>query len=237
MESLFTFVSPPGSCGYLPDRTWQLQYEVVGQLDPGEYEERLREGWRRFGYAMFRTACPACRACRPLRVPVATFKPDRSQRRAWKESHADVRINIGEPEATRDKLALYDKFHKFQHDLKGWPIHDTENASEYIESFVDNPFPVQEWTFHLGEKLVGVGFVDRLPQSLSAIYFYHDPDERDRSLGTLNVLSVIAAARTWGLPHVYLGFYVDGCRSLEYKGRFRPNEALDADGEWRPFLV
>ena len=46
----------------------------------------------------------------------------------------------------------------------------------------------------------------------------------------------IAAAREWKLPHVYLGFYVEGCRSLEYKGRFRPNEALDADGEWRLFL-
>ena len=45
----------------------------------------------------------------------------------------------------------------------------------------------------------------QLPDGLSAIYFYYDPDERDRSLGTCNVLSVIAGGRgvgcrtsTWG---------------------------------------
>jgi arginine-tRNA-protein transferase len=39
------------------------------------------------------------------------------------------------------------------------------------------------------------------------------------------------------LPHVYLGYHVAGCRSLEYKGRFRPNEVLGEDGEWHPFLA
>jgi arginine-tRNA-protein transferase len=236
MESLFTFVSPPGKCGYLPDRVWQLHYEVVGQLSPAEYAQRLRQGWRRFGYSMFRPACPACRACQPMRVPVATFRPDRSQRRAWKANHADVRIIIGTPGVTRAKLALYDKFHRFQHDLKGWPTHDGETATDYVESFVDNPFPTQEWDYYLGDRLVGVGYVDQLPEALSAIYFYHDPDDRARSLGTFNVLSVLAAARALGVPHLYLGFYVEGCRSLEYKGRFRPNEVLGPEGAWVPFL-
>ena len=81
--------------------------------------------------------------------------------------------------------------------------------------------------------MVGVGYVDRLPAGLSAIYFFHDPDERQRSLGTYNVLSVLRKAAEWNLPHVYLGYYVEGCRSLEYKTRFRPNEVLGGDGAWR----
>jgi arginine-tRNA-protein transferase len=80
--------------------------------------------------------------------------------------------------------------------------------------------------------LVGVGYVDRLPRSLSAIYFYHDPDERKRSLGTFNILSLIDRAQQWQLPYVYLGYYVAGCRSLEYKARFRPNEVLNSHGQW-----
>ncbi|HJZ58516.1 MAG TPA: arginyltransferase [Gemmataceae bacterium] len=236
MESLFTFVSPPGRCGYLPDRVWQLHYEVVGQITAAEYMDRLRRGWRRFGYSMFRPQCPSCRMCQPLRVPLATFRPDRSQRRAWKANHGEVRITVGSPSVSPTKLDLYDKFHQFQHEAKGWPSHDGEAIADYIESFVDNPFPTQEWCYHLGERLVGVGYVDQLPEGLSAIYFYHDPDERSRSLGTFNVLSVLAAAREQGLPHVYLGYYVEGCRSLEYKGRFRPNEVLRPDGTWGPFL-
>jgi arginyl-tRNA--protein-N-Asp/Glu arginylyltransferase len=50
------------------------------------------------------------------------------------------------------------------------------------------------------------------------------------------VLAIIAAARERRLPYVYLGYYVEGCASLEYKARFRPNEVLQSDGIWRPFL-
>ena len=66
----------------------------------------------------------------------------------------------------------------------------------------------------VGERLVGVGYVDALPQGLSAIYFFYEPDERGRSLGTYNVLRILAGAATRQLPHVYLGYYVAGCRSL-----------------------
>ncbi len=84
--------------------------------------------------------------------------------------------------------------------------------------------------------MIGVGYVDALAEGLSAIYFFYDPDERDRSLGTYNVLSLIRGAAKRNLPHVYLGYYVEGCRSLEYKARFRPNEVLGESGEWRAFL-
>ncbi|MFX8957477.1 arginyltransferase, partial [Acinetobacter baumannii] len=85
-------------------------------------------------------------------------------------------------------------------------------------------------------RLIGVGFVDPLPIGPSAIYFYYDPELRDRSLGTFNVLSIIDVARRAGLPHVYLGYFVNACRSLEYKAKFRPNETRDVDGVWRPFI-
>ena len=68
---------------------------------------------------------------------------------------------------------------------------------------------------------------------MSAIYFFYDPDDRHRSLGTFNVLSVIEQARQRGLSQVYLGYYVEGCRSLEYKARFGPSEILGPDGTWK----
>jgi leucyl-tRNA---protein transferase len=100
-----------------------------------------------------------------------------------------------------------------------------------------NPFPTEEWTYFFEDRLVGVGYVDAIPEALSAIYFYWDPSERSRSLGTFHVLSIIAAARERELAHVYLGYYVEGCRSLEYKARFRPNEVLRRDSTWKPFIT
>jgi len=236
MQSLFVYTSPPHTCGYLPDRDSEMTYEVVAELTPAEYLGRLKAGWRRFGFSMFKPACSTCNLCQSVRVPVATFKPDRSQRRAVAANDGELTLVIGEPSVTAAKLSLYDRFHEFQHHHKGWAGHGPKDAAGYVDSFVDNPFPTEEWCYYLGEKLVGVGYVDALPEGLSAIYFYHDPDERDRSLGTYNVMRVMREAAARGLTDVYLGYYVEGCRSLEYKARFRPNETLSPDGEWREFL-
>ena len=155
--------------------------------------------------------------------------------RTWAANEGQVELAIGEPKATRDKLDLYDRFHLFQHGHKGWSVHGPTTANDYIESFVDHPFPTEEWCYFRDGRLIGVGYVDALPAGLSAIYFFYDPAERDHSPGTFNVLSILREAAVRHLPHVYLGYYVEGCRSLEYKARFRPNEVLDGTGEWRSF--
>jgi arginine-tRNA-protein transferase len=157
------------------------------------------------------------------------------------------------------KLALYDRFHAFQTEDKGWPEHPAWDAASYAESYIYHPFPVEEWCYFVGRRLVGVGYVDVLhgppepiPQDgaagkqplpladagesvggLSAIYFFYDPDERRRSLGTFNVLCLIDEAARRGFPYVYLGYHVAGCRSLEYKANFRPNQLRGDDGIWR----
>ncbi len=235
MISLLVYTPPPSTCGYLPDQNWQLTYEVVADLSAREYQERVTTGWRRFGFSLFRPTCPSCTRCLSVRVPVTTFRPDRSQRRALAANDGEVTLVVGSPSVTDAKLELYDRFHEFQHAHKGWPDHGPESGSSYAESFVENPIATQEWCYYLGEKLVGVGYLDPLPDGLSAIYFFHDPDERARSLGTYNVLSILRRAGEQGLSFAYLGYYVEGCGSLEYKARFRPNEALGGDGEWRPF--
>jgi leucyl-tRNA---protein transferase len=236
MESLFRYVAPPSTCGYLPDRRWSLEYEMVTAISAEEYQQRMVQGWRRFGGMLFRPQCPACQACQSLRVDVGRFRANRSQRRA-RQANADVELRVGPPAVSRSKLNLYDRFHAFQADAKGWPLHPAKDAASYRESFVHNPRFTEEWCYFAGDRLVGVGYVDRLPDALSAIYFFYDPVERGRSLGTWNVLSVLDEARRCRLPHVYLGYYVAGCRSLAYKANFRPNQTLQPDGSWRDFLA
>jgi arginine-tRNA-protein transferase len=220
----------------LPDETWRLEYELVHEMTPGEYLERMAQGWRRFGCSTFRPRCPACSKCRSLRVKVADFRPNRSQRRVRKANVGVIRLRIGTPSVTRAKLDLYDRYHAFQADAKGWPQHPARDASSYAHSFVQNPFPTQEWCYYHGTTLVGVGYVDDLPGAMSAIYFYYDPEERNRSLGIWNVLSLIEHAAARRVPYVYLGYFVEGCSSMEYKTCFVPNQLLGADGEWHDHL-
>jgi arginine-tRNA-protein transferase len=95
---------------------------------------------------------------------------------------------------------------------------------------------MEEWSYWVGDRLVGIGYVDVLSEALSAIYFFHDPREHKRSLGTLNILHLIAAADARRLAHVYLGYYVKGCRSLRYKAGFRSNEVL-TETAWETFIA
>jgi arginyl-tRNA--protein-N-Asp/Glu arginylyltransferase len=244
MESLFRYVASPSRCGYLPDRQWSLEYDYVGSMTRDEYLERMLDGWRRFGIMLFRPACRACTACRSLRVLADRFRPDRSQRRCRRANEGEVELRIGRPAVTRAKLALYDRYHAFQTDAKGWPQHPAKDSAGYADSFVHHPFPVEEWCYYRGDRLIGVGYVDHLPGregpgrgagGLSAIYFFYDPDERGRAPGTWNILCLIDEAARRGLPYAYLGYYVEGCPSMSYKPRFAPNQLRGPDGVWRDF--
>jgi arginine-tRNA-protein transferase len=226
-----TFLSTISPCEYLPDRVWRLRYELVPHLRPADYVQRLQQGWRRFGNQIFRPECPSCRMCQSLRVPVATFRPNPTQRRAWKRNQGAVTVRVGAPFLSRDRLDLWERFHRHGHETKGWPA-ETEGGPEIM---LENPFRAEEWTYYVGNRLIAVAYVDALPQALSAIYCYYDPTEGARSLGTFNILSLLASARERGLAHVYLGYYVAGCRSLEYKRKFRPNEVLMPNGTWVAF--
>src|SRR5438105_10186271 len=119
MESVFRFVSLPTVCHYLPGQVWRLEYELVSEMSPDEYLERMRDGWRRFGHTLFRPKCPACTACRTLRVLVEQFRPNRSQRRARKLNDGAVQLRIGAPSASVEKLDLHDRYHAFQVEAKG----------------------------------------------------------------------------------------------------------------------
>lgn len=235
MKTLATIVTPPHVCSYLPDRLATLRYEFVSELTAAEYEPLMHANWRRFGHSLFRAACDGCTMCRSIRVDVPRFAPSQSQKRAWKANAGAVTLTVGPPSVTDEKLELYDRYHRFQSDHVGWRDRDPKSAEDYVETFVDHPYPTQEWVYRLGGRLVGVGYVDDLPGGPSAIYFYYDPDERDRSLGTFNVLSILACAAANRRPFVYLGYFVDGCRSLQYKANFRPNQLVRPDGTWADY--
>jgi arginine-tRNA-protein transferase len=254
MEPLFHYVATPTQCGYLPQQKWSLEYEYVATMTSAEYLGRMLNNWRRFGHMLFRPVCQSCRACRAIRIVVPRFQLDRSQRRCRQANEGALELRIGKPSVTRTKLALYDRYHAFQAKNKGWPEHAPRDSSSYAESFVHHPFPVEEWSYYLNGRLIGVGYVDVLTQTpdrwtgetpvppapapvggFSAIYFFYDPRERQRSLGTWNVLCLIQEAAKRQLPYVYLGYYVEGCGSMAYKARFKPSQLRSADGVWRDF--
>ena len=85
--------------------------------------------------------------------------------------------------------------------------------------------------FRLGKKLLGVAVSDVLPQGLSAVYTFFDPDYSKRGLGTLGVLWQIAEAQRHALDYVYLGYWIAENRKMSYKTAFQPIEGF-VNGQW-----
>jgi len=229
----YSYTANPSQCGYLPSETWQLKYALVRELTADKYWHLINSGWRRFGHVLFRPACPACTACQPIRVLTQEYQPNRSQRRLIKANESTVELKIGAPNLNDEKLTLYMRHHHDHSESKGWPRPSMIGGVEHISSIIDGPFPVEEWCYYIDGKLVSVAYMDALKDGLSGIYFFYDPDYKDKQLGTWILITMITVCAQRGLPYAYLGYFVKGCRSMEYKGHYKPSEILYPDGTWR----
>ena len=219
-----------GPCAYLPERQWALHMRPSPRSD-ARYRELLESDHRRSGWIVYQPVCSDCKACRPIRIPVARFHPSKSQRRVVRRN-ADVSVEVGSPEPTEEKLALYNKFvrSRFDDEDKGFT-----SLESYGEVFGFSPVTTIEMRYRLEGRLVGVGILDALPDVLSSVYFYFDPDEGARSLGTFSAIREVEHARATHRSFVYLGYYIAKCKEMNYKSRFRPCELLHPDGVWRDF--
>jgi arginine-tRNA-protein transferase len=222
-------VFPDHDCSYLPGRRAATRGLFVDRM-PGEMYHRFMDaGFRRSGKLVYQPVCRGCRACVALRVPVGSFRASKSQRRCVRKN-AGLLVTCGEPEATEEKFTLYRRYVAEWHG-KGQEQEDWQT----FESFLyESPVETVEYCYREpGGRLLAVGICDVCAASLSSVYFYFDPTQAVRGLGTFGALHEIATAREMGIAHYYLGFWVDGCGAMQYKASFRPCEVLHSDGVWR----
>jgi arginine-tRNA-protein transferase len=198
----------------------------VDQLDPTMYQKLLARGFRRSGRIVYRPRCRACRECRQLRIPVQQFAPTRSMRRVLRRN-SDLDVRVGSPTVNDEKFKLYEQYLNHQHN--GSMSRTLESFREFL---YDSPTQTYEFAYTLGEQLIGVSIADRVPDGLSSVYMYFDPQFADRSLGTFSILWEAQFCRQEGLAYYYLGFFVAGSQTMSYKARFAPNEILVGDDRW-----
>lgn len=197
------------------------------QIPPETYHAFMDANFRRSGRVIYQPTCQGCRECQSLRVLVNKFDMSKSQRRCWRKNR-DLSASVSPPEASEEKFDLYRRY------LAGWHERDDADFAEFCDFLYQSPVDSLEFEYRdPSAKLVAVGICDRSTKSLSSVYFYFDPSESNRSLGTFGALTEIQWAVKNNIAHYYLGYWVRGCRSMGYKASFYPHQILGTDGIWR----
>jgi len=217
----------------LPGRTERKVFaRLNGSLAQPLNEALTHSGFRRSQMIAYRPACEGCAACVSVRIVSHEFAASRGQRRIVRRN-ADLERSDVTPEATREQFALLRTYLDSRH--AGGGMSDM-GLFDYVAMVEETPVKTNVIEYRRkGPRgapgaLMACALTDVLRDGLSMVYSFFHPGEDARSLGTYMILDHIAAARARGLSYVYLGYWVNGSAKMDYKSRFRPLEALSADG-------
>ncbi len=230
--SLNLYRSQEDKCAYLPERhSTTLFIDPAATLDTKLYGDLLAQGFRRSGDHLYRPYCGLCQACIPLRLPVAHFKPNRNQRRVWAKSSEKLLVHTQPATFQNEHFELYQRYIQSRHP-------DGEMADPSPDQFPG--FLTSRWCktrffeLQVAQKLTAIAVTDLLPNGLSAVYTFFDPELSHLSPGVLALLWQIQEAQRRGLSWLYLGYWVPGCRKMSYKSNYRPLQ-IWREGRWQTF--
>ncbi|MBD1583223.1 arginyltransferase [Pseudoalteromonas sp. S16_S37] len=214
------------SCSYLP----QQQEQLLVILDPSCYtparfEGLLELGFRRSGDQIYRPHCPKCSACQSMRIPAKRFIASKSQKRKFKKAVNDFSFTVSHKE--RDEYyPLYEKYISLRHsDGSMYP----PNRLQYESFLFCQWLPITFLELWHESKLIAVAVTDTMPNSLSAIYTFFDPEYEHYSLGNVMIMAQIDHATKLNKDFVYLGYQIDSCKKMRYKSQFLPAQRFVND--------
>ena len=218
-------------CPYLPGQTARMPLAIPSRPMTGdEADRRFAAGQRRSGEFVYTTECPSCNACRPLRVDVGKFRPNSSQRKAWRRGVPLIRSAVAPLANDQQHIELFNLHRQSRGLERATPV----DMESYSWGLGRSCFDAFEIDYFIEDRLMGVAICDRGRTSLSAVYTYYDPAFLKYSPGTYSILRQIEYCRENQMQFLYLGFFIAQSPHMAYKSNFRPHQRL-CGGQWTEF--
>lgn len=211
-------------CSYLNGRQAINIYADPHHPHPrAVYNQLIKRGFRRSGEYVYKPGCNDCSACVPVRIRCEDFRPRRTDRRNLNRN-SDLTVDFRQARYTDAYFDLYRRYLQARH--PGGGMDDPAPAD--FERFLLNPWGETLFVeIRDGDTIIGVAVTDATSDGLSAVYTFFDPEWDTRGLGRYCILQQIELCQSMSFPYLYLGYWVDGCRKMQYKTEFRPQERFD----------
>ncbi len=227
IQKLQFYVTTPYSCGYLENKMAQSLIVTPQFLINSEiYNNLIKQGFRRSGKFVYRPHCENCQACIPVRLPVNSFVPSRSQKRAYKQ-HQGLTTRILPVEFKNEHFDLYSAYQVARHNGSN----ELDSKEQYQNFLTQSNVNSRIVEFRLNNLLKIVSVVDLLDDGISAVYTFFETKDTQASYGTFNIMWMANWCQNLGLPFLYLGYWIKNSKKMDYKQKFKPQEML-IDNKW-----
>jgi len=224
------FVDIDIGCPYGLPHIATFHQATFAPLSERAMELFLAAGYRRNGNCLYTMRCCDCSACIPIRVHPQELHLSRNQKRAVKKN-CDVDITLLPFSVDRENIDLCDKFLQLR-----YPKENSSGRGYFRDFFLNNIISTLQMQFRVDGRLVGTSILDVGTNWLNGVYFYFDPDESKRSLGTFNIIKLIEICQKWDISYFYLGYFIRNIPAMSYKEKFTPcyllvNEKWELNGK------
>jgi len=231
INTLTLFTSQAHECSYLPHRlAVSLFADPNVKMSMAVYNYLVEYGFRRSGENVYAPSCPNCAECKPIRIPAATFVANRVQRRILKRNQG-IQVTCMPAEFNNEHYELYQHYMSTRHAGSSMENPSKTSYMAFLSSaWSDTYF----YEFRDNNNLVAITVADKLKHGLSAVYTFFDPKYHRLSPGSYAILWLIEEAYSLQLNWLYLGYWIEGCKKMQYKAQYQPAE-LFRNNQWTPF--
>ena len=199
-ENTQLFLTAAMPCPYLPGRQERKLFtHLTGRRAATLHSLLTDNGFRRSQNLIYRPACEGCSACQSVRIVAAGFELSARFRRVLK-TNADVVGKVRPARATAEQYALFKRYLEARHAGGGMT---QMNFIDYEYMVEDTPVQSVLVEYRLNSKrdspLVAVALTDVMPNGLSMVYSFYDPELAHRGLGNFLILDHIDQVKKSGL--------------------------------------
>lgn len=221
------YISDSNKCAYKPDQEERKLFTFIkGFKNQDFYNLLISKGFRRSQNILYNQVCENCNKCIPIRIKVNNFQETKNQKRIINKGKLFERKVI--EKVTYEQFFLFKEYLNFKH-----PDSEMNDMifADYYSMVKNTGIDTKIIEYRLDNVLVSSCITDFLDNALSMVYSFYSPYANKYSLGKYMILDHIKFGKKYDKEIIYLGYWINGCKEMEYKKNFNSSEIL-INGEW-----